>query len=122
MARMGQAGSPTGARLVHAVLWAYSGARDPEADPIFRTASVVAHLSAAFPPSLITVGDADPLRVHSELLVERLRAAGAPEPDTLFFPEGHQPPLGHEYQFDLDTDAGQRFLERMRLFLRRIVD
>jgi acetyl esterase/lipase len=122
MALMGRAGSPTGARLVHAVLWAYSGARDPGADQIFRTASVVDHISAAFPPSLITVGDADPLRVHSELLVERLRVAGAPEPDTLLFPEGHQHPLGHEYQFDLDTHAGQRFLERMRGFLRRTLD
>jgi acetyl esterase len=32
-----------------------------------------------------------------------------------------QPPLGHEYQFDLDSEAGQLFLERIRTFLRRRV-
>lgn len=37
----------------------------------------------------------------------------------MFFPVGHQPPLGHEYQFDLDTDAGQLFLSRLLTFLRQ---
>jgi len=62
--------------------------------------------------------DADPLRPHSELLAGKLRTQGA-EPETLFFPVGYQPPLGHEYQFDLDTDAGQLFLERLLTFLRQ---
>jgi hypothetical protein len=30
-----------------------------------------------------------------------------------------QPALGHEYQFELDTDAGQLFLERLRTFLEQ---
>ena len=65
----------------------------------------------------------DPGRVvvagpHSELLVERLRALGA-EPETVFFPADHAPPLGHEYQFDPGSDAGRLFLERMLAFIRR---
>ena len=103
-------------RIVAAVGWAYSGRRRYLDDPRFATMSVADHLSPAFPPALVTVGNADPLRPHSELLVERLRALGA-EPETLFFPAGHAPPLGHEYQFDLDTDAGRLFLERMLAFL-----
>jgi len=82
----------------------------------FSTLSVASHVTAAFPSSLITVGNADPLRPHSELLVERLQAQGV-EPETLFFPSGHSPPLGHEYQFDLDTEPGRRFFDRMTAFL-----
>jgi hypothetical protein len=41
------------------------------------------------------------------------------EPDTLFFPADYEPSLGHEYQFTLDTAAGELFLERLLTFLRR---
>jgi acetyl esterase len=110
--------SQTGRTLMKTMLWAYSGTRRYAADPYFATLSVARHLTSSFPPSLVTVGNGDPLRAHSELLVSRLRAQGL-EPETLFFPEEHEPPLGHEYQFDLDTEAGQLFLERVRIFLQR---
>ncbi|MGH2555680.1 MAG: hypothetical protein ACRDHO_08195 [Actinomycetota bacterium] len=64
------------------------------------------------------MGNVDPLRPHSELLAEKLRAVGA-EAETSFFPDDHRPPLGHEYQFDLDTDEGELFLERLLMFLRQ---
>jgi acetyl esterase/lipase len=104
--------------LVRVVVWAYSGERHYRSSSAFGSWSVTDHLTPAFPPALVTVGNADPLRPHSELLVEKLRAVGV-ETDTLFFAADHSPPLGHEYQFDLDTDAGQEFLERMLEFLRR---
>jgi len=110
-----------GTGVVRAVGWAYSGRRRYLDDPLFSTLSVADHLSPAFPPALVTVGNADPLRPHSELLVERLRSLGL-EPETVFFPADHSPPLGHEYQFDLDTEAGRLFLERMLDFLRRRLD
>jgi acetyl esterase len=53
---------------------------------------------------------------HSELLVEKLRAQGV-KPEMLFYPVGYEPPLDHDYQFDLDIDAGQLFLERMLALL-----
>ena len=84
--------------------------------PRSATWSITDNVTSSFPPTLLTVGNADPLRPHSELLVERLRAAGV-EVETLFFPDGHEPPLGHEYQFDLDSDAGHLFLERLLAFL-----
>jgi hypothetical protein len=40
-------------------------------------------------------------------------------PETFFFPDTHRPPLGHEYQFDLDKDSGRLFLKRMLAFLQR---
>ena len=106
-------------RLVQAVGWAYSGHRRYRDDPVFSTLSVADHVTAAFPPALVTVGNADPLRPHSERLVERLRSQGS-EPETLFFPDDYTPALGHEYQFDLDTAAGRLFLDRMITFLRRV--
>jgi acetyl esterase/lipase len=113
-----QASSLVGRQFFRAVLWAYSGTRDFQQDPVFVTWSITGNVSSAFPPALITVGNADPLRPHSELLANRLRATGA-EVETVFWPVGHQPPLGHEYQFDLDTQPGQHFLDRMLGFLRQ---
>jgi acetyl esterase/lipase len=104
--------------FVRVVFWAYSGERHYRPGSAFASWSVTDHLSAAFPPALVTVGNADPLRPHSELLAEKLRVLGV-ETETVFFAEGHSPPLGHEYQFDLDGVAAQQFLERMLEFLRR---
>jgi acetyl esterase/lipase len=116
LALAGKAGTPEGRRFLATVLWAYSGKRRFANDPSFATVSVVDHVTSAFPPALITVGNADPLRQHSEVLVERLRERGV-EPEALFFADDHEPPLGHEYQFDLDTAAGRLFLERVLAFL-----
>jgi acetyl esterase/lipase len=112
------ASSPAGRLFVQIVLRAYSGKRRFLDDPAFAAWSITGNVSTTFPPALITVGNADPLRPHSEGLAGELRTRGA-ETETLFFPAGHQPPLGHEYQFDLDTDAGQLFLYRLLTFLRQ---
>jgi acetyl esterase len=108
--------SAAGRRFVQIVLCAYSGPFLD--DPAFATWSVADNVTSRFPPTFLTVGNTDPLRPHSERLAEKLRAQGA-EVETLFFAEDHEPPLGHEYQFDLDTDAGQLFLERLVAFLRQ---
>jgi acetyl esterase/lipase len=113
-----EASSPAGRLFIKTVMWAYSGKRRFLDDPTFRRASVVDHVGAAFPPTLVTVGNADPLRQHSELLVDRLRSVGS-KVETMFWPAAHEPPLGHEYQFDLDTDAGQTFMARLVDFLGR---
>jgi len=101
------------------VAWAYSGRKDFLADPNFAMASVTKHVSPGFPPAFVSAGNVDPLLPHSQLLVERLTAAGVPV-DTLFFPADHAPPLGHEYQFDLEGAAGGLALERLTAFLARV--
>lgn len=115
------AGSPAGRRFIQTVLWAYSGTRRYLVDPKFAAWSITESLTGAYPPTLLTVGNADSLRLHSEDLAARLRSAGV-ETETLFFPTDHEPTLGHEYQFDLDGEAGQLFLERMLAFLRLRLD
>jgi acetyl esterase/lipase len=111
-----QAGTPAGRRFIKAVTWAYTGKRHFLTDPGSVTWSVTSNLTEAFPPTLITVGNADPLRPHSELLAQRLRKLGV-DTQAVFFPTDHVPPLGHEYQFDLDTTEAQLFLKRLRTFL-----
>jgi len=113
-----RASSAAGSRFIQAVVWAYTGKRHFFDDPLASSWSVTNHVTSAFPPTLITVGNADPLAQHSALLAEKLRAQRV-DTETLFYPHDHAPPLGHEYQFELDTDDGQRFLERARVFLRQ---
>jgi acetyl esterase len=101
--------------FMRTVIWSYVGTRDPS-DPRIAQMGVAPHVTAAFPPAFISVGNADPLAPQSTALAEALRAKGV-EVDALFFPKDHQPPLEHEYQLLLSTDAGQLALNRFTAFL-----
>jgi acetyl esterase len=102
--------------VLRAVLWAFTGERDARATPAFELASVLRHVTADFPPSFISVGNADPLKPHSLALEARLRALDVPV-QTLYFADDRTPPLGHEYQFFLDDPAGEEALQRLLAFL-----
>lgn len=114
--RLGGGDGPIMRRFTHAVLWAYSGRRRHRRSALFATADVLEHLSPAFPPALITVGNGDPLRGQSHELARRLEELGL-TPRTMFFPEDHTPALPHEYQFDLDGADARTFLSRLNAFL-----
>jgi acetyl esterase len=115
----GSAQGAAGRWFMHTVLWAYSGTRRYETDPFFAgTANVIDHLTADFPPAFVTAGSADPLLPHSQALAARLQTLGTPL-QTLFFAVDHQPPLPHEYQFDLDGEAGRRALREAVDFVRQ---
>jgi acetyl esterase/lipase len=101
-----------------AVLWSYSGTRDWRNNKYFATASVPAHVTGAFPPAFVTVGNADPLAEHSQRLVAALTAHGV-EVEALFFAADHEPPLAHEYQFHLDGTDAQHALSRLVGFFQR---
>jgi len=98
------------------MLWAYSGEKDFMSDPRFAKASVVDYVTADFPATFISAGNADPLLPQSRELAAALSARGV-RVDSLFFPDDHAPALPHEYQFNLDTDEGQLALERAVGFL-----
>lgn len=100
-------------------LWSYFGSRDFSSDPRLADFSIPPNLTAALPPIFISAGNADPLLPMSLATAARAGALGIPV-DALFFPEDYAPPLGHEYQFDLDTDAGQEAFARSVAFLDRI--
>lgn len=103
--------------FLRTVLWSYLGRKDFQTDPRLEHFSVARHVTADFPPAFISAGNADPLRPQSEALAAALRKKGVAV-DELFFPAAYDPPLGHEYQFNLDTEAGRLALERSVAFLR----
>jgi acetyl esterase len=98
------------------VLWAYTGTRDFINDPRLMDFSIPANMTKDFPPFFISVGNADPLAPSSRDMELRARQLGVPV-DALFFSKNHQPPLPHEYQFNLDGEDGQLALNRMLAFL-----
>ncbi|QQO10174.1 alpha/beta hydrolase [Breznakiella homolactica] len=108
------------AGMTRKVLWAYLGTRDFSSDPDFFAAlSVTNHVTADFPPSLITAGNRDPLAVHSYVLADTLERQGAAV-ETLFFSGNQKPPAGHEYQFKLGTGAAQEALTASFAFLETL--
>lgn len=104
------------AGFIRTVLWSYFGSPDVVGDPRVAQFSVADHVTAGFPPAFISVGNADPLAPQSAKLADALRANGVAV-ETLFFPPDHAPPLQHEYQFDLDGEAGKQALLRLEAFL-----
>ncbi|QIK95096.1 alpha/beta hydrolase [Sphingomonas sp. HDW15A] len=115
---MGRGGGILG-WFVQSAGWAYSGKRDWRDDPQFRTMSLAAHLTNYFPPAFVSAGNADPLGPQSVAMAQALKKAGVPT-ETLFFPASYAPPLGHEYQFDLDGAAGQLAFRRSVAWLRQL--
>jgi acetyl esterase len=102
--------------LIKAVGWAYSGTRHFRAHTFFtETASVTRHLTNEFPPTFVTAGNADPLLPQSIAFARALEAVKV-DHEVLFFPKDHEPALGHEYQFDLDTPEGWAAFERLVAF------
>jgi len=98
------------------VLWSYSGSKNFMTEQRFATASVVDYVTAQFPPTYISDGNADPLLPQSVAFADALASRGV-RVERLFFPHDYKPPLLHEYQFDLDTEAGRLALERSTHFL-----
>lgn len=106
--------------FVHTVTWSYSGKRDWRESPGFETMSVARHVTAGFPSSFISVGNADPLAPQSVAIVDALREKGVPV-QSLFYPEDHPAQLRHEYQFNLDQVDGARALEMSVVWLNQLV-
>lgn len=107
--------------FLRTVLWSYSGKRNFRDDPTFATFSVARYVTPAFPPTFITAGNADPLETQSKEMARSLKSKGV-SVDELFFPADEKPQLPHEYQFDLDEEAGRRARDRALAFLARVTN
>jgi acetyl esterase len=90
-------------------------------DPRVAEFSVNRHLTPQFPPAFVSVGNADPLAPQSTLIADAIRTQGV-NVETLFFSSGYSPALPHEYQFDLDGEAGRAAFERLTGFLDRLAN
>lgn len=107
-----------GAWFQFAVLWAYSGSKNYLDDPRFREASVLEYVTASFPPTFLSGGNADPLTPQGKSFAHALHAAGV-EVTAEFAADDHEPRLGHEYQFDLHSPDGAATTAAALAFLRR---
>jgi acetyl esterase len=105
-------------KFLKTVLWAYSGDKNFMDNQSIKHASVVDYVNADFPPSFITAGNADPLEQQSREFAAKLTSLGVGV-DSLFYPEDHEPKLGHEYQFDLDLKDGKQAFTDILDFLYR---
>lgn len=103
--------------FLKSMLWSYSGKDDFLTDEYFQTASIIDYVDESFPPSFISVGNNDPLAIQSQKLARKLSALNV-KTDTLFFPAEYTPKLPHEYQFNLDSEAGKTALDRSLVFLK----
>ncbi|UCA61815.1 alpha/beta hydrolase [Chryseobacterium rhizoplanae] len=101
-------------------LWAYTGTKDFIHNPELATASVADYVTATFPPSFITVGNADPLARQSYAFARKLSRLNV-RVDTLFFPQNYKPSLCHEYQFNFNSPAGKMAMEKTAAFLSSAV-
>lgn len=106
--------------FVNTVTWSYSGKRDWRDAAGFETMSVSRHVTPAFPPAFVSVGNADPLATQSQSLADALRARGVAV-ETLFYPADHPAQLSHEYQFDIDGADGKLALDRSVAWLEQLV-
>jgi acetyl esterase len=98
------------------VLWAYFGTKDFARDPRFLQFSVARHVTPNFPATFLSAGNEDSLTPQSYTFAENLAEQGV-YVDRLFFPQDYTPKVWHEFQFDLDTAAGQLALERSVNFM-----
>lgn len=100
-------------------VWAYTGTKDVSGSTAVAQMSTLHHVTDAFPPTYVSGGNADGLtEKQSKALATKLVDLGV-DVTTVFYADDHQPPLEHEYQFDLDTEDGRAALERTIDFLRK---
>jgi acetyl esterase len=94
----------------------YIGSESLTNDPRLEESSVMHNITSDFPAMFISAGNADFLAPQGRLLAETARKLGITV-DSLFFPDDYNPPAPHEYQFNLETEAGQLALERTTKFV-----
>ena len=103
--------------FLRTTVWSYFGTKESMGDPQLDQFSVTRNITGAFPAMFLSAGNTDPLGPESQDLALVARAQGV-QVDSLFFPQGYKPRLGHEYQFNLDTEAGETALARSLEFLK----
>ena len=106
----------TGFPFMRTFLWSYTGSKVYEHDPNLDEMSTVLQVTDAYPPSFITSGNDDPLTVQSIELAEVLKHQGVTT-ETLFFQSSSEK-LGHDYQFDLRSEAAQQALQASVQFIQ----
>lgn len=88
----------TGFPFLRTFLWSYTGYRDWMMFPQIDQLSTTLQVTSAYPPTFLTVGDADPFQSQAFELETVLRQHGVSVTTRYWNDTGAG--LGHEYQFD----------------------
>lgn len=101
-------------------LWAYLGTKDWSTTPGGEQMSTLDDVTADFPQTWISGGNADPLTdTQSKPLAAKLTSLGVPV-TAVFYDSGHVPALPHEYQFHLKFEDAQTALDSTVAFLKKV--
>jgi acetyl esterase/lipase len=101
-------------------LWAYTGTRNWSSSYQGATMSTIDFVTADFPPTYISGGNADGLTwIESIPMSQALQREGV-DTTTRFYAADHEPALPHEYQFHLDYEDAQLSLRDTLAFLARV--
>jgi acetyl esterase/lipase len=111
MRTVGSSGFPA----LRTYLWAYTGQRDWPAYPGLGQLSTVSQVTASYPPTFLSVGDADPFQSQGEELAAALKRQAVPL--TTLFWTGTGDHLGHEYQFNFTLPQARAAFTRTLAFL-----
>ncbi|KAA6452780.1 alpha/beta hydrolase [Bacillus swezeyi] len=96
--------------------WAYFGKKDFETLPEINTATILNHVTADYPPAFITDGNTASFEDQGKEFASALQSKGVPV-DSLFFDKNVYGELVHEFQFVMNTPAGQEVFNRVLEFL-----
>lgn len=117
MDKIGTQSSPIIKKGIQSVFWAYTGKKDFKSFSRLDEMSTVNHMTPNYPPTFLTVGDADPLAPQSTELIDVLKKNGVEVESILF--DGTNTDLGHEYQFDFTTTHAEHTLGKTLAFLKK---
>ncbi|MCU4785037.1 alpha/beta hydrolase [Bacillus cereus] len=98
--------------------WAYLGEKNWEGLNETKIASILDHVTKNYPPTFITDGNTASFENQGKLLVSALQSEGVVV-DSLFFDKKVSGELGHEFQFKMNTSAGQYTFNKVLEFLSK---
>ncbi|MGN4931452.1 alpha/beta hydrolase [Bacillus cereus group sp. MYBK14-1] len=96
--------------------WAYFGKKDFETLPEIEIASIFKHVTKNYPPTFITDGNTASFEDQGKALASALQSKGV-YVDKLFFDKNISGELAHEFQFKMNTPAGQEVFSEALEFL-----
>lgn len=98
-------------------LWAYTGHRSWTSYPRIDQLSATHTATEDYPPTFISVGDADPFAPQADQLIGALQAQNVAVTALLWDKAQPAPELGHEYQFDFSLPHAHQAFAAVRQFL-----
>ncbi|UPJ18249.1 alpha/beta hydrolase [Bacillus cereus] len=98
--------------------WAYLGEKNWEGLNETKIASILDHVTKNYPPTFITDGNTASFENQGKALVSALQSEGVVV-DSLFFDKNIAGKLGHEFQFKMNTSAGQDTFNKVLEFLNK---